>query len=232
MKKVGLIGGIGPASTVDYYMGIIDGYREKTGDAHYPEVIVYSIDMTEMIASIEENRLDKTADQLSQAVSVLHTAGAEIIAMASNTPHLVYNEIRSPVPMVSIIEATCKAIQKMCFRRVLVIGTLFTMRSGLYTTPLKSLGVSALLPTKEEQEEIFALFFPNLENGIVVAEDKEKMLSLLRWIIKEQNADSLLLACTELPLMIRQEDMSVPVIDTAKLHIEAIVKAMITEKQD
>ena len=230
MKKVGLVGGIGPASTPEYYMGIINGYRNKTGDTHYPEIIIYSIDMTEMLSNIGKDSWDKVIAQLSHALEKLSIAGADFAAIASNTPHLMFNEIkqRSPLPLISIVEETCRFIRDAQYQRVLTIGTLFTMKSGLYTAPLKEQGVRSLLPSDKEQEEIYSLFYPNLENGIVIAEDKKKMLALLNRIISEQNADSLILGCTELPLMIKQEDLAIPVIDTTHIHIESIVNYMTT----
>jgi len=225
---IGLIGGIGPASTLDYYMGIIKGYMEKTGSENYPEILLHSIDLTEMVSFIKLDRWDEVILKLVDSIKMLSDAGAEFAAIASNTPHIVFDEIllQSPIPLISIVEETCKYIKNAGHNRVLTIGTLFTMKSGLYTEPMKELGVSSLLPSSDEQARIYSLFFPNLENGIVVPEDKEKMLELVGRIIKEQGADSLLLGCTELPLMIKPEDVSVPIIDTMQIHIDSIVSYM------
>jgi len=225
MKKIGLVGGLGPASTLDYYRGIINGYRQKAGENAYPEIFINSLNMVEMISFIEQDRWDEVVNLLANAIDKLFVAGADFAAIASNTPHLVFDEIcaRSPIPLLSIVEETCKHISTMGHERILAIGTLFTMKSGLYSEPLNKCGVTPLLPSEEEQEKIYSLFYPNLENGIVVAEDKEKMLELLSGIIKEQDADSLLLGCTELPLMIRPGDLPIPLIDTMQIHIESIV---------
>ncbi len=228
MKKLGIVGGIGPSSTVDYYLGIIDGRRAKAGGERYPEIIIYSIDMFQMLSYIEAGQWDRAAEQLSGAVNALADAGAELAVIASNTPHLVFDEIQrlSRLPLISIVEETCKYIEEKRYRRVLTIGTLFTMQNGLYSKPLQALGVAALLPTEREQREIYALFFPNLENGIVIPEDKANMLALVDRIVREQDTDAALLGCTELPMMIRPGELSVPVIDTTRVHIESIVRAM------
>jgi len=229
MKKVGLIGGIGPASTLDYYMGIINGYMRKTKDINYPEIVIYSVNMTEMISNIEKDSWDKVIIQLTQAIKNLSVAGAEFAAIASNTPHLVFDEVKkqSPLPIISIVEETCKHIKEAQYQSALTIGTLFTMKSGLYSNPLKKYGIASLLPSENDQKEIYSIFYPNLENGIVIAEDKEKMLKIVSRIIKEQNADSLILGCTEFPLMIKQEDLTTPVINTTQIHIDSIVNYMI-----
>ncbi len=223
-----MIGGIGPTSTLDYYMGIINGYKQKRGKPNYPEIIIYSIDMFEMLSYIEEKHWDKAAAMVSCAVNSLALAGADIAAIASNTPHLVFNEISrlSKIPLISIVEATCEFVAKEQYKRVLTIGTLFTMKNGLYSNPLTSQGITSLLPAEKEQQEIFSLFFPNLENGIVIPEDRVKMLELVNNIVKEQNADAVILGCTELPMMIKQGDLCVPVIDTTQVHISAIVRNM------
>jgi aspartate racemase len=230
MKKVGLIGGIGPPSTLDYYKGIISGYRQKTGDINYPEIIIYSINMTEMLSNIEKEHWDKVISQLTSAAGKLSAAGADFAVMASNTPHLVFDEIskKSLVPLISIVEETCKFSKEALYQRVLTIGTLFTMKSGLYGNSLKKHGMTPLLPSDEEQKEIYSLLYPVIENGSVIKEDKEKMIKILDRIVREQNADSLILGCTELPLMIKQEDLPIPVIDTTQIHIESITNYMIS----
>jgi aspartate racemase len=228
MKKIGLVGGIGPASTLDYYMGVIDGHREKTKAPNYPEIIIYSIDMFEMLSYIEERQWDKAAAQLSGAVNALASAGADFAAIASNTPHLVFDEIKrlSRIPLISIVEETCKFVIEKQYRRVLTIGTLFTMKNGLYSNPLTARGIVSLLPSEKDQQEIYSLFFPNLENGVVVQEDRIKMLALVNRIIGEQSADAVILGCTELPMMIKQGDLSVPVIDTTQVHINSVIRHM------
>ena len=130
--------------------------------------------------------------------------------------------------MISIVDETCSFVRKMNYKRVLTIGTHATMKNGLYTNPLRACGVSPLLPSVEDQKTIYSIFFPNLENGIVIPEDKEKMLALVGKIIDEQNADSLLLGCTELPLMIKSGDVCVPIIDTTQIHIESVVNYLIS----
>ncbi len=192
MKRIGLVGGIGPASTLDYYMGIINGYRQKTSSSHYPEIIIYSIDMFEMLSSVEEELWDKVAVQLSGAVNNLASAGADFAAIASNTPHLVFDEIKrlSRIPLISIVEETCAYVVEKQYQRVLTIGTLFTMKNELYANPLTAQGIASLLPSDDEQQEIYSLFFPNLENGIVIQEDTIKMLELVNRIVREQRGFS------------------------------------------
>jgi len=232
MKKAGIIGGIGPASTLDYYNSVISGCMRKINDGNYPEIVINSVNMTEMMSYVTAGRLDKLAALLVRAVTELFQAGAQFAAIASNTPHIVFGEVsaRSPIPLISIVDTTCAYVKHMDLQRVLVIGTLFTMNSGLYSTALEKYGVSAIAPTADEQKEIYSLFFPNLENGLVVPGDKQKMLALINGIIRRENAGTLLLGCTELPLMIRPGDIDTVLIDTTRIHIDAIVDYMTGNK--
>jgi aspartate racemase len=229
MKKVGIIGGIGPASTLDYYSGIISGVRAKTNDDIYPEIVINSINMTEMLSAVQNESWEMLAGVLLSAIENLAGAGAEFAAIASNTPHIVFHAVQaeSPLPLISIVDATCQyALLKGC-KKVLVVGTLFTMRSGFYTQAFQKYGISAVVPSEEKQEIIHGLFFPNLENGIVIPEDKQKMLAIIKALVSEHQVDAVVLGCTELPLMIEHDDLDMMVLNTTQIHIDAIVKACV-----
>ncbi|MCL1811368.1 MAG: amino acid racemase [Methanomassiliicoccaceae archaeon] len=228
MKRVGIIGGVGPASTLDYYTGIIDGYRAKNGGDSYPEIVINSIRMDEVSSLVQNKDWDALTDKLVSAVNDLANAGADFAAITANTLHIVFNEVekRSPIPLISIVDETCKRAGSEGCRKVLVIGTLFTMQNDLYQKAFGKYGIKAVVPPKKEQEEIHGLFFPNLENGIVVPDDKRKVLEIVEKLIKEQNADALVLGCTELPLMIKEGDVDVLILNTTEIHIGSIVDSI------
>lgn len=133
MKKVGIIGGIGPASTLDYYSGIINGVRAKINDDNYPQIVINSVNMTEMLSYVSNNDWDSLSNMLLAAVQDLANAGADLAAIASNTPHIVFDRIqkKSVLPLISIVDATCAYSQQWGCKTVVVIGTRFTMSSGL-----------------------------------------------------------------------------------------------------
>lgn len=228
--KFGIIGGIGPASTVDYYNGIIEKYLEI--EKTYPELVIESIDMNRMCGYFENKDYSNALSMLVSAVHNIKNAGAEYAAIASNTPHIIFDEIccNSPLPIISIVEETCKYIAANGFKKVLVLGTGFTMKSELYTKSLINYGIEAITPRPDDIEKLHSIIFPNLENGIIVAEDKAKMISISESYIKEFKADAVILGCTEIPLMIKEGDMSVPVINTTQIHIDAIADLMINYK--
>ena len=225
MKKVGIIGGIGPASTLDYYSGIINGYRERINDDNYPEIVINSVNMTEMLSYIEREDWNALTEMLVGAINHLKAAGAQLAAMASNTPHIIFDRIekRSPLPLISIVDETIAYAQTKGVKNAVIFGTRFTMRSGLYANAFSKLNIATVTPSEAEQEVIHGIIFPKLEDGIVDLDDKNKMLALANRLISEHNADALVLGCTELPLMIKEKDIDTLTLNTTQIHIEAIV---------
>ena len=228
MKKVGIIGGIGPASTLDYYSGVIDGYRAKVHDGSYPEIIIDSVNMTEMLSYVEREDWNALTEMLIGAIHHLKAAGAQLVAVASNTPHIVFDRIekQSPLPLISIVDETIACAQANGVKKAVVIGTRFTMRSGLYANAFSKLSIATVTPSEDEQEEIHGIIFPRLEDGIVDLNDKSRLLLLVNRLISEHNADALVLGCTELPLMIKGNDIDTLILNTTKIHIDAIVNAV------
>jgi aspartate racemase len=232
MKKVGIIGGIGPVSTLDYYNGIIHGVRARIKDDNYPEIIINSINMTEMMSFLTNRDWDALVNLLLNAIRSLADAGAEFAAIASNTPHIVFDEVQrqSALPLISIIEATCEYARAKGCKKAVVLGTRFTMGSGIYSDAFKKYGMVAIVPSEEMQAVIHGFIFPKLEDGIVVPEDKRKMLEIANGLITEHHADALLLGCTELPLMIKDDDLGTMLLNTTQIHIEAIVRSINNEQ--
>ncbi|MCL2179186.1 MAG: amino acid racemase [Proteobacteria bacterium] len=224
-KKVGIVGGIGPASTLDYYSGIIHGVRQRTKGDGYPEILINSIDMTEMLSFLKNREWEGLIQRLLRAIQNLADAGAEFAAIASNTPHVVFDEVQSlsALPLVSIVEATCKYAQAKGCKRAVILGTRFTMSSGMYSAAFAQHGMVAVAPPEAVQTAIDGLIFPKLEEGILVPEDKLRMVEMAGGLLEEHHADSLLLGCTELPLMLKDGDLDTLMLNTTQIHIEAIV---------
>lgn len=232
MKKIGLVGGLGPASTVDYYLGLVDRYRKEHGEDRYPELVIESVDMHRYIEAIGAGEYDKVSDFLVDSLSHLKAAGAELAAVTANTVHIVWDRVcdRFPLPVISIVDTAVCEIRRCGYERVLVFGTEFTMNSGLYEDSLTQNGIVPILPDDADKKRIGGLIYPNLENGIVIEEDRQKMIDLAEKYIKEYRADAMLLGCTEIPLAIKEGDVSVPTLNTTEIHVDAIYrKAMVGE---
>lgn len=154
--KIGIIGGIGPESTVDYYQLIIKAYRDKKNDGNYPEIIINSINMTKMLTFVSNNEWDKLVSYLSEAVKSVSDAGAQFAVIASNTPHMVFNEVQalSPIPTLSIVEETYKYAMSLGMQKVGLLGTKFTMQSDYYQKVFERNGISVVVPNSQEQDYI------------------------------------------------------------------------------
>ena len=229
MKKFGLVGGIGPASTLDYYKGIIDGYRARTGGVGYPLIIIDSINLDEMYHLAATKAWPAFTDRLADSIETLAAGGAEFAAMAANTAHIVFDDLsaRSPLPLISLVEETCKRARDEGCRRVVIFGTAFTMSSGLYKDAFARYGIDAFVPTAEEQQTIHNIIFPHLQEGIVLPEEKSAVLAIAAKMLAAENADALVLGCTELPLFIRAGDLDTLILDTTQIHIDAIVDRLL-----
>ena len=228
MRKIGLVGGLGPASTVDYYLGLVELYRKNFGEDVYPELVIDSVNMHDVIAALKENREQDMCEIILKSVSALKAAGAQIAAITSNTPHILWDSMKDQfeIPVLSIVEAAIEEMQRCDYRRVLIFGTTLTMSSGLYDESLRSRGIFPIIPEEKDRIVIGDLIYPNLENGIVILEDKEKMIRIAEKYIEKYQADAMLLGCTEIPLMIKPGDVSVPVLNTTLIHIKRIMKEL------
>jgi len=229
MKKIGILGGMGPESTVEYYKRIIYGYKNITNNENYPQLFINSINMTEMLSYVANNDYEKLIKLLADEIHSLEKIGADFIAIASNTPHVVIDEVKqkTTVPIISIVEETCKYIKNSNLKKVLLTGTLFTMKNNFYKKSLEKYNIECIVPNDSEKIAIQNIIFPNLENGIIIDSDKLIFKEICNRIIKEENIDGIILGCTELPLMISKDDFGINVLDTMGIHIKSIVEIMV-----
>ena len=224
MKKIGLIGGVGPVSTVNYYLELNRLYHNDFGVDEYPEIVIDSLSLNKVTTALADERYDIVCETLKKSADILRNAGADFVAICSNTPHIVLNQIvdELPLPIVSIVDANVRVVKNGGYKNVLVLGTLATMQSGMYQSVLAENGISSVTPSVEDQQTIADIIFPNLENGIVDPDERLEILALVEKYIAYQSVDAVLLACTELPLIIKPADLTIPVIDTALVHAKEI----------
>lgn len=229
MKKIGLVGGIGPASTVEYYLGIITKCHKEQGTEVYPEIVIDSVNMSLHDKAFEREEYEKLSEYLVCSLTNLKAAGAEIAAITANTEHIVWDMVcdKFPLPVISIVDSTINEIKRQGYKKPLIFGTTFTMQSGLYEKALAKQGIMSITPSADDMNSIGNLIYPNLENGIVVPEDRQKLIQLAEKYIREEKADAMILGCTELPLAIQVGDVSVPIINTTEVHIEEIYRKAI-----
>lgn len=227
MKKIGLVGGMGPASTVEYYFGLIKKTRETFGDEEYPKIVIDSVNINAVTECLRLSHRDSCADLMVRSVNDLAKAGAQVAALTANTVHIVFDKMkdRFEIPVVSIVDAVADEILKMKYQKVLILGTAFTMNSKMYDEALMRLGVAAVLPSEDEKAQVNAMINSDLENGIIIPGNKAKMISIIEKYLRSKAIDSVLLGCTELPLLIKPEDISVPIVNSTQIHIDALFRA-------
>ena len=218
-KRIGILGGISAESTIRYYERIIRGYFERQNDYYYPEIVIFSLNFQRFTDLEDERDKDGYVSEIMSGVRALERAGAEFVVMAANSPHAVFDEIErlAKVPVLSIVKVTTEYAQRKRLRRLLLLGIKFTMRSSFYQDACREFGIEVVVPSGEEQDEVNRIIFEELARGVVRDESRRELVE----IIDRHTVDGVILGCTELPLILRQEDSSMVLIDTLELHAEA-----------
>jgi aspartate racemase len=231
MKTAGILGGIGPESTIEYYRSIIAAYREQKRDGSYPQIVINSIDMKKMLGLIGTNQLADVTAYLLSEVQKLARTGADFGLMASNTPHIVFDALsrQSPIPLISIVEVTCRAAQAQGLKCVGLLGTRFTMQGRFYPAVFRQAGITVVVPTLEDQAYIHEKYMSELVNGVVRVETRARLLDIVSRLKTQEKIDGVILGGTELPLVLREvEDQGIPFLDTTKLHVEHVVTQLLS----
>ncbi len=219
-KRIGILGGISHESTARYYTLLHEKYHARRGDYHYPEVVVFSLDF-QRFTDHENTDRDAYIEYIMHGIRGLEAAGAEFIAMAANSPQTVYREVSeaAEVPMISIAEATAERAAELGVERVLLLGIKHTMQASFYREKLGERGVAVVTPDEREQDEINRIIFDELVVGVHNEESKERILEILAGC----PVDAVILGCTELPLIIGEEDTALTVLDTVDIHVDTIL---------
>ncbi len=225
MKTVGVIGGIGPESTIEYYRQLIAAYRAQEPDGSYPPIIINSINLKAVVDLLEANDLLRVADLFVAEIQKLAVAGAEFGLLAANTPHIVFEEIhrRSPVPLVSIVEATCATARALGLKRLALLGTRFTMQGEFYPKVFSKAEIALVVPDRDEQTYIHDKYMGELVKGIILPETRQGLLAIVDRLKEQQSIDGVILGGTELPLILGDvTDRGIPFLDTTQIHVQAI----------
>ncbi|MDN7245300.1 amino acid racemase [Planococcus shenhongbingii] len=232
MRKLGLIGGTGPESTVDYYQAIIAKYQEKTGNnEELPEFLINSINMYKIFELLEKGKTEDLTDYLALAVLALEKAGAEYAVLTANTAHIVFEEVQKEVgiPLISIVEETARTADKMKLEKIGLLGTKFTMENDFFPQIFAAAQKEIVVPNQQEQDFIHEKIVEELEKGIVEPETKDAFLKIVSRMAEQNGIQGVILGCTELPMLIKPEDSAIPQMNTTEIHVEAIVEAMLRE---
>ncbi len=229
MKTLGLIGGTGPESTIDYYRLLTAQYREKA-DGASPPVIINSVDLQRMIAWMGANELDKVTDYLVSQFEILEKAGVDFAALTANTPHIVFDEIKARVnlPLISIVEAACERAQTLGFKSVGLFGTRYTMQAPFYPKVFSRTDIKLVTPNAEEQDYIHEKYFGELLKDTFLPETRAKFLNIADEMKTRDNVEAIILGGTEIPLLLRTEEHNgIQLLDTTRIHVDRLIEEML-----
>ncbi|EST10238.1 aspartate/glutamate racemase family protein [Sporolactobacillus laevolacticus] len=217
-KRLGILGGISAASTQKYYQKLTDLYYSLEKDYYYPEILINSLDFQYFTDLENEKRTTEYIQYIVSSIHQLQKAGADVIIMAANSPHSVYDEVKTrvQVPIISIVETTAQKAKELNLKKVLLTGIKYTMQSDFYQRKFKTYGIDVIVPDEQEQIQIDEIIFKELAIGKFLQSSRESILK----IINGKNVDGVILGCTELPLLIKQENCRIPILDTLTLHVE------------
>lgn len=229
MKRVGIIGGIAPESTVDYYRSIVREYRERQAQG-YPSILINSIDLQRLLDLVNGNRLDDFASWLVSELEVVERGGAAFAAFASNTPHIVFDEVqrRSRIPLVSIVDAASAEAKRRGLTKLALLGTRFTMQGTFYPETFSRHDISLVLPEPDDLALVHEKYFGELVNAVFLPETRNLILQVIDRIKHRHAIDGVILAGTELPLLLRDHyPENLDILDTTQIHVRAIVDHML-----
>jgi aspartate racemase len=229
MAILGIIGGIAPPSTIDYYQRLVARHRELAGDEAYPTILINSVNFTRVLRLVESGRRDDLTAFLAGELARLAAAGADLALLAANTPHVVFDDLtrRTTLPLVSIVEAACAATVREGYRRVGLLGARFVMSGSFYPAVFTRADVTLVPPHPDEQEYVHDKYLSELVRDEFRSETREAFVRLIARMTERDRLDAVLLAGTELPLLLRGSPTACPVLDTTAIHVEAAVSRLL-----
>ncbi len=218
-KHIGIVGGLSPSSTSEYYDIICSNFNKKAGGWNYPNISIRSLNLQKIADLFNADKWDEMADMIIEAIKGLEKAGAEFAAIATNTPHNAYDQIsrKSPLFVLSIMDATAAAIKKDGLSKVGLLGTKPTIKYSYYQKTFSKQGIETVIPSSEDREFVNKVIWDELVHGVIKDESREGYLK----IIEKMDVSGVILGCTEIPLLVKK--CAVKIYDTTTIHAEAIL---------
>jgi aspartate racemase len=222
MKKIGIIGGLSAESSIEYYKILVEEYNKRVGGLSSPLLIIDSLDLGELVEYMRVDNWDEVYKVIHLSAINLEKAGAEVIIIATNTIHKVFERVNNSikVPMISIVEVTAQAAKSLELKKIGLLGTKFTMQSEFYYEVFQKYDMEIIVPNLEDQLYVDKVIFEELTYHIIKPESKAGYLEVI-WRLRDEGAEGVILGCTEIPLLIQQEDSPIPVFDTTTIHAKA-----------
>jgi aspartate racemase len=226
LKTIGIVGGTGPATTVDYYQRIIALYRRKSGD-NFPSMLINSVNARPMIASLNAGQFGNVTEIMVGALEKLARGGADFAAIAANTPHIVFDDIRprSPLPVISIVESAAERAEELGMKKLGLLGTKFTMEGTFYHKVFSQREVELVVPEADERAYCHEKYMGELFYNIIREDTRNELTGMVSNMADRDGIEGVILGGTELSLIFREPEIAgLPVLDTAQIHVESIVR--------
>jgi aspartate racemase len=222
MKRIGILGGVSPESSVSYYLRITREYTSRFGDYGYPEILIHSVSFQRFVDWQKTGNWDAMAAEMIRTFHSLSAGGADFGLIAANTLHRIFHEVEreSPIPLIHIVDPTASQIAKQGISRVGLLGTKYTMEGEFYRDRLAQYGIEALIPDAAARQEIHRVIYEELTKGAINEKARQYYASVIRFLV-DRGAEGIILGCTEIPLLVTQDDSPVALFDTASLHADA-----------
>lgn len=230
MKTIGMIGGISWVSTIDYYKLINEGINAKLGGLEFARCMINSVNYGDIKRNNDNNDWDANLKLIMHAALQLQNSGASAIIICANTMHHIADKVQQQIniPLIHIATATAKSIEQKGLKKVALLGTKFTMEYDFFTNKLKEKNIETIIPDEDDKNFIHYTIFEELGRSIINPESKKRYLKIIQGLI-EKGAEGIILGCTEIPMLIKQRDVSVPVFDTTFIHSAAAVEFMLAD---
>ena len=225
MKKIGLVGGTGPESTLMYYKALNSGIDELTEGKAMPDIAIESVNFRRAWDYVSNAQYDLLADYLGSKIDALIAGGAEVVALTAATMHIVFDDLqkRSSLPLVSIPKTVAEEAVSLGIRKVGLLGTIFTMEQDYMKTDLIDMGIEVVIPEKEDRELVAKRIFEELEVGIVKESTLNELISIINKMRDEHGIEAVILGCTELPLILNKDNCPVSCLDAVEIHIKKLM---------
>ena len=229
MKTIGIIGGLTWLSTADYYRLINQQINEKLGGVEAGKIILYSVNFAEIKVLTENNNWDAIAAILKEVARKLEAAGADCILIGANTMHKIADEVQSAIhiPIIHIAAETAKVIESKGMKKVALLGTKYTMQLDFYTKKLSAKGIQTIIPGEEDIAYINNAIYTEMGKGLFLPETKARFVQIINEL-RQSGVEAVILGCTEIPILIKQEDVDLPVFDTTSIHVDAAVNYVLS----
>lgn len=229
MKKLGLIGGTGPQSTLIYYKELNDRVNKISGNTAFPELAIESLDLIKGLGLVADKKYDELVDYMIKRIRNLEAGGADIIALTAVTFHVVYDKLAPlvKVPFISIPMAAAEEAKKRGYKKVGLLGTIFTMENDYLSKAFTELGIEVVVPTKEEREIVNNRIANELEYGIVKDESRNDLNIVINRMKEDDGIEAVILGCTELPLALNDDNCVVPCLDVMDIHIDTLTELVV-----